>query len=122
PGLRVQRRPLGHSPTLKRAVQFQAEVVMQPRGVVLLNAVLQRTLLATLARSRAAGLRRRTEIPFAVVFLQGHGVAGYSSSPGSDAGSSMPPGLEWRVESFESASAPSGCATGRPSSVTVRPL
>ncbi len=43
---RVKAGALGDRPALQRAIQLQAKVVMQPRGVVLLDAVLQALDLA----------------------------------------------------------------------------
>ncbi|MNV26890.1 hypothetical protein D3C71_1180200 [compost metagenome] len=70
--LGVQRRALGHRPALERAIEFQAKVIMQARGVVLLDAELQGVILGVFsARTFDGGrLRRRRKIAHAVVVIE----------------------------------------------------
>ncbi|MNH07305.1 hypothetical protein D3C79_666960 [compost metagenome] len=73
--LGVQRRPFGDGPAFQRAIEFQAKVVMQVAGIVLLDAELQCVgPLATAAL--AAGLGRGIEVALARIFLQGLGHGG----------------------------------------------
>ncbi|MNP00840.1 hypothetical protein D3C76_926370 [compost metagenome] len=73
--LGVQRRPFGDGPAFQRAIELQAEVVVQVAGIVLLDAELQRVgPLATAAL--AAGLGRGIEVALARIFLQGLGHGG----------------------------------------------
>src|SRR5262249_17770601 len=41
PRVRIERWTLGHCPGLEDAIEFQAQVIMQPRGGVLLDDVAQ---------------------------------------------------------------------------------
>ena len=59
-------------PAFQRAIELQAEVVVQVAGVVLLDAELQR--MGTFATAAlAAGLGRGIEVALARIFLQGLG-------------------------------------------------
>src|SRR5581483_1089522 len=67
PVLWVERRTFGHRPRFQNAVGFQAKVVMQTRGVVLLNDKAQ-TLSAL--EPLPARLRRRFEIALSVITFE----------------------------------------------------
>jgi hypothetical protein len=63
----IEARAFGHSPAQEYAVEFESEIVMQPRGVVLLDKVGE-FFAAHLNRSgRRFG--RLFEIAFAAVFF-----------------------------------------------------
>lgn len=66
--LRVQRGPFGDCPAFQRAIELQAEVVVQVTGVMLLDAELQRMGPLAMA-ALAAGLGRGVEVALARVFL-----------------------------------------------------
>ncbi|MCY1188357.1 hypothetical protein D9M73_294560 [compost metagenome] len=72
--LGVQGRPLGDRPALEGAVELQPEVVMQPGGIVLLDAELQGVCFSlTFAFNRfgkAGRLGAFVEIAHAVVFFE----------------------------------------------------
>ena len=57
---RVERRPFGHRPALKRAVQLQPEVVMQVRRVVCVRALGVGLLIVGSGRAHALPYRRLT--------------------------------------------------------------
>ncbi|MNI85317.1 hypothetical protein D3C73_1422970 [compost metagenome] len=73
----VQRRSLGHGPTLQCAVEFQAKVIVQVGGVVLLNAELQGMFpgrfLARALIGRRLGSRRKITHAVVVIEVTGHG-------------------------------------------------
>ena len=66
---RIKARPLGHRPAQQNAVQLQPQVVMQARGIMLLNEVGK-----SFARRGFLGrrLRRLAEIAFSFVLFEGH--------------------------------------------------
>ncbi|MCY1399721.1 hypothetical protein D9M71_147840 [compost metagenome] len=76
PDAGVETRPLGHRPALQRAAQFQAEVVVQVAGVVLLDHEGERFLPPPAAPR--TGLGSAAEVALARVFVEfrcaGHGV------------------------------------------------
>ena len=86
-GRRIEGWPLGHSPRPQHAVVLEAEVVVKPRGQVLLNAEAS----CRPARRRATGLIPRRlgrfrEIALAPVVVEGHqGVAVSTQLSGPDA-------------------------------------
>lgn len=63
----LQARAFRHRPGFERAVHFQPEVVVQPRGVVPLDA---EVVAARRSRRRWLGFRSFVERPLALVFLQ----------------------------------------------------
>ena len=66
---RIERRALGNRPGLQRAADFQPEIVMQMRGVMPLDAKLQRERAGSAAASPRSGLRRPVEMAlFAYTF------------------------------------------------------
>src|SRR5205823_12808866 len=69
---RVQRRALRDRTALQYPAHLQAEVVVQPARVVLLN---HKTPPRGTRRGLAGGLRRLVEVALLAVGLQGHGLA-----------------------------------------------
>jgi hypothetical protein len=67
--LRVERGAFGHSPALERAVQFQAEIEMQPGCPVQLHHEAQRSAAFVLT---TLGFGCFLKLPFFAVFLKGH--------------------------------------------------
>ncbi len=67
--LRVERGAFGHSPTLERAIQFQAEIEMEPGRPVQLHHEAQRPTAFVLA---TFGFRCLLKLAFFAVFLEGH--------------------------------------------------
>jgi len=65
---RIERRPLRHGPGLQDTFHFKAEVIVQPRRVVLLHDEAIAFFLFNLRRR----LGRLFEAPFSFVFLKGH--------------------------------------------------
>src|SRR5579862_3492395 len=66
----VETRPFGDGPAQENAVQLEPEIIVQPRGVMLLDKIGE-FILARLDGTRGR-LRRLPEIPFASVFLESH--------------------------------------------------
>src|SRR5947209_20324663 len=79
---RYQTRPARHRPALHHAVEFEPEVVMQPRCRVLLD----HEGVAAALDLAAARLRGDVELALLAVFLERHGL----SSPSSGACVSPP--------------------------------
>ena len=67
--LRVKRGAFGHSPTLERAVQLQAEIEMEPGRAVQLHHEAQRPATFVLA---TLGFGCLLKLTFFAVFLKGH--------------------------------------------------
>ncbi|MNL15333.1 hypothetical protein D3C87_1363140 [compost metagenome] len=70
--LGVEGRAFWHCPALERTIELQAEVVMQARGVVFLNAELQRMILGVFPAGSLDGSRlgRRRKIAHAIVVIE----------------------------------------------------
>src|SRR5215471_21620125 len=64
----VEARPLGYRPALERAVELEAEIVVELAGCVLLNHEGQiRRSAPARSRALARGLRRGLEVPLAAI-------------------------------------------------------
>src|SRR5579871_6147920 len=74
--VRIERRPASHSPRLEDAIEFEAEIVMKPRGRVFLNHETQPCRRGDTAF--AAGLGSFAEVTFR--FVAGKIVAGHESN------------------------------------------
>src|SRR5258708_33389557 len=86
--LRIKGGTLGDGPGLEGAIDLEAEIIMEVRGVMTLDAKSQRILrwvrCCRLALARS-GFRRLAEFPLLDIFFQGHGFSGYrSGSQGAD--------------------------------------
>ena len=62
----IEARAFGHSPAQEHAVEFESEIVMQPRGVVLLDKVGE--YFAAHLNGSGRRFRRLFEIAFPAVF------------------------------------------------------
>jgi len=80
--VRVKGGTLRNGPGLQGAIDLQAEIIMEVRGVMTLDAKSQRILrwvrCCRLALARS-GFRRLAEFPLLDIFFQGHGFSGYRS-------------------------------------------
>src|SRR5439155_3043772 len=67
---RVHRRLLGHGPALEHAVGFEAEIVMEPGGLVLLH---DEDWLAVRLAGFSCWFEGRAEVTLRLIFFESHG-------------------------------------------------
>src|SRR5579862_1759080 len=68
----IERRPFGNRPGKQHAIKFQTEIVMQLRGTVFLDHVLQRAFGKFRVARFFGRLRRNLEVALSAIFLEGH--------------------------------------------------
>src|SRR5262249_2130270 len=69
---RVKARATGHRPALHHAIEFEAEIVMQPPRRVLLNHIAIASAIASTATLTAARLRRDAEFALLAIDFESH--------------------------------------------------